>query len=63
MHSVADPFPMTVAYELADEGDAPACAFASAATRPASTGWPLLNRAAARSIAADLRRLKELLER
>ncbi len=65
MRSVAGPFPMTVEYELAE---------GSGATRARirvggdAGGFyrlarPLLNRAAARSIARDLRRLKERLER
>ena len=64
MRSVAGPFPMTVRYELADDGGGTRARIrvggdASGVYRLAG---PLLNRAAARSIAADLRRLKARLE-
>jgi carbon monoxide dehydrogenase subunit G len=65
MRSVKGPFPMTVEYDLAGEGDATQARIrvggdASGFYRIAG---PLLNRAAVRSIAGDLKRLKALLER
>jgi uncharacterized membrane protein len=64
MRSVKGPFPMTVAYDLEDAGAATRARIrvggdASGFYRIAA---PLLNRAAARSIAGDLKRLKTLLE-
>ena len=64
MRSVKGPFPMTVAYELADaEGGTRArVRVGGDASGFYRIAGPLLNRAAARSIAADLKRLKALLE-
>jgi hypothetical protein len=64
LRSVRGPFPMTVAYEVAD---APAGARARVLVEGDASGFyrlagPLLNLQARRSIAADLRRLKRLLE-
>jgi uncharacterized membrane protein len=64
MHSVRGPFPMTVAYEVAEAGEG---ATARVRVGGDATGFyrlagPLLNRQAARSIARDLERLKSLLE-
>jgi hypothetical protein len=64
MRSVKGPFPMTVAYDLEDSDGATRARIrvggdASGFYRIAA---PLLNRAAARSIAGDLKRLKTLLE-
>lgn len=64
MRSVKGPFPMTVAYELEDAG---ARTRARVRVGGDASGFyriagPILNRAAARSIAGDLERLKQLLE-
>ena len=64
MHSEQGPFPMTVSYEVAGAG---AGARARVRVGGDASGFyrlagPLLNRQAARSIAADLVRLKRLLE-
>jgi uncharacterized membrane protein len=65
MRSVKAPFPMTVAYEVVD---APGGARARVQVGGDASGFyrlagPVLNLQARRSIAADLRRLKALLER
>ena len=64
MRSVKGPFPMTVEYELEEaEGRTRArVRVGGDATGFYRIARPLLNRAAARSIAGDLKRLKGLLE-
>jgi uncharacterized membrane protein len=64
MHSVKGPFPMTVAYDLEDAGEATRARIrvGGDASGFYKIAAPLLNRAAARSITGDLKRLKHLLE-
>jgi hypothetical protein len=64
MRSVKGPFPMTVAYELeeAEGGTRARVRVGGDATGFYRIARPLLDRAAARSIAGDLKRLKGLLE-
>ncbi len=65
MRSVKGPFPMTVAYDLAeaDGGTRARIRVGGDATGFYRVARLLLNRAAARSIAGDLKRLKALLDR
>ncbi|MEW6582437.1 MAG: SRPBCC family protein [Actinomycetota bacterium] len=64
MRSVRAPFPMTVVYELAEDGDGTRVTIR---TRGDAGGFyrlaaPLLSAAVRRSVAADLRRLKAAVE-
>jgi polyketide cyclase/dehydrase/lipid transport protein len=63
--TVDRPFPMTIRYELADHPDGTLVAIHAVGTPGRFFGWasPILTRQVRASIAADLRRLRDRLER